>query len=540
MRARNAGHHPLAVAFEPLEPRQLLDASGELPEVFSHPKRNIESLVTADLDADGDQDIALVLDRRFRFQTVQSIVVVLANDGNGNFERAARRAMTVHAESLAAGDFNGDGRDELAIATEQPDGGSLLRILELDSDARLLRIRARGEFAEAIIQLEAVASGSDPDQLLAVLSVDTETEQVTEARIFARNGQGFTTIDTVFQIADSAVSGVRIVDADGDSRFEVLVAVRTPQQPMEPLQASVQVFRQDPSMPGVFDSGQTLLTYDTILLDAPLLADVDGDGHRDLVVNTRPVSNLREILLYRGDGNGGFAAPELLHQVQYQQSHSYALSLYGSGIGPTGTYEIWFREWESFQGMPVGSGTRFVRLVNDGDGNFITASGSAGLDWRLTAVHLAHLGGDSVIDFISISVGAPYSAARSAVRVFNFDGADRPPLMTFFDVHGGDAQGGPDIVTTGQSVSLSSLCIDPEELIGEPGGIARIRYFLDVNGNGIIDDSDHRIGVGDRGATVRTVRAGWPRGTFHVLAQARDLAGNFSGAICSTDLLQIV
>jgi hypothetical protein len=112
--------------------------------------------------------------------------------------------------------------------------------------------------------------------------------------------------------------------------------------------------------------------------------------------------------------------------------------------------------------------------------------------------------------------------------------------MALLEVEDGDVVGGLAVVTRGQSVSLFSSCIDPEELIGEPGGIRRIRYFLDLNGNGTIDEADFRIGVGQPGSTLRTVRAQWPRGTFSVLAQAKDFAGNLSGVICSTELLQIV
>ena len=85
-----------------------------LPPVSSNAPGSIWSLVTGDFNKDGHADLAAI-NTSNNFQTDQ--IVVFLGKGDGTFASPATYPAGVGALALAAGDFNQDGFDDIAVAT---------------------------------------------------------------------------------------------------------------------------------------------------------------------------------------------------------------------------------------------------------------------------------------------------------------------------------------------------------------------------------------------------------------------------------------
>ena len=101
--------------FETLEARQLLSFS---PATSFPVGTNPEAVVTADLNNDGHLDLAT---SNYDQASGDGTVSVLLGNGDGSFQPARTSATGPYPFSLAAGDFNADGKIDLATANN---GGS--------------------------------------------------------------------------------------------------------------------------------------------------------------------------------------------------------------------------------------------------------------------------------------------------------------------------------------------------------------------------------------------------------------------------------
>lgn len=504
---------------EALEARLFLNAGAPSLEVFQQTGPRIRIVQTADFDGDGDMDIAIHSSRPRR-----SVVTVLANNGHGEFERVATRRFPLLTIGFAVGDFNGDGVSEIAVGSRLDDGaGTLIRLLELDSDAGRLRRTESLILNERLRRFRSIPAGTQGDSLLMKAG--------SQGRILRVGDAGLQALEPAYSLTGS-VSDPRIVDADGDGYHDIVVVTY---QSM-PSAVEVRIFHQDPSNPGTFTAASTVLAMPDIR-GIPLVADVDQDGLPDIVA----MATGGRVLFFKATVDG-YETPELIYERPDDFPTFYLHNLVGSGVGPTGDFEIWVKQTRDFSGRPPTSPqTHLLRLVRQDDGSFsprIAFSQGLFTDRRPTGRYQpAHLTNDSAMDFLAVT--GLHGFRSNAIIALKFDGTDRMPLVRPVSVQT-TGTGAPDTASTGDTVVLSSRVIDPEEMIGEPGGIRRVSYFLDVNGNGVIDEGDRRIARGPTSHFIRTVRAGWPRGTFNVLVQAADIHGNQSAVYCAAQQLTIV
>jgi hypothetical protein len=76
-----------------------------------------KSIVAADFNKDGKLDLAVALGTTGSLQSLSSGFAVLLGNGDGTFQTAVEYATSLDAVSLASADFNGDGVPDIAVAT---------------------------------------------------------------------------------------------------------------------------------------------------------------------------------------------------------------------------------------------------------------------------------------------------------------------------------------------------------------------------------------------------------------------------------------
>src|ERR1051325_9120463 len=120
---RSRARHIGRAWFDTLEDRRLLSFS---PAMSFPVGTNPQDVVTADFNNDGKLDLAT---SSYDDATGDGSVIVLRGNGNGSFQPAATFATGPYPFSLAAGDFNADGKIDLATANSGGGGNDLSILL---------------------------------------------------------------------------------------------------------------------------------------------------------------------------------------------------------------------------------------------------------------------------------------------------------------------------------------------------------------------------------------------------------------------------
>ncbi len=347
---------------------------------------NPDALAVADFDGDGQLDLAISNQSCFfpdggGDQGCPGTVSVLLNQGDGTFAGSATYAVENTPVAIAVGDFNGDGRPDLAVANENVGVVSILMH------------QADGGFADQV----TYAVGASP---VAVALADFDGDGVTDLAVanFAGAsvslllglGDGGFSAQTTFAAGQSPTS-LAVADFNGDGKPDVAVAGY----------CEIGDGGTCPGTAGVlFNLGNGTLS--------PLVAypagdgtafiavgDFNGDGKPDLVAANHG-SNSVSVLLNLGDG--GFA-----DQVTYAAEAS-ALSLAVGDFNGDGAPDIVVPSFNN----PV------AFLVNQGNGTFAPGPAAlAGLPGRGSPIAVAV--GDFNRDGLLDVVFANYDAANVTV-----------------------------------------------------------------------------------------------------------------------------
>ena len=193
---KNNGHGNF---FEPASSPEPLGADGR-------------AIAAADLDGDGDQDLATSdsdIDR----------VTILKNNGHGNFFEPASSPEKVgdQPEELTAADLDGDGDQDLAVATFGPKNVSILANL---GSGNFVEPASSPEGVDGVVRdVIAADLDSDTDQDLALIT------HLNQVAILGNFGAGnFFQPATSPEVVGAPPGGVAAADLDGDADQDLAVA----------------------------------------------------------------------------------------------------------------------------------------------------------------------------------------------------------------------------------------------------------------------------------------------------------------------------
>ena len=253
-------------------------------------------LAQGDFNGDGKLDLAVA-------NQGDNTVSVLIGNGDGTFRTHVDYSVGTSPISVATGDFNRDKKTDLAVANSQNGSGGTVSVLLGNGD---------GSFQSHV----DYATGADP---AAVISVDLNGDGKLDLVLAGRDslsvllGKGDGTFATHVEYGPEELRSVAAADFNGDGRIDLALPVfNCIINPCPPGSVAVLLGNGDGTFPNHVDyatgTGPGL----------PATADFNNDGILDLAI-ANEVDNTVSILL--GNGNGTFRA-----HVDYP-----------TGVGPQGT-----------------------------------------------------------------------------------------------------------------------------------------------------------------------------------------------------------
>jgi hypothetical protein len=323
----------------------------------------ISSIALADVNGDGLLDVAL---------PIYSLGTVEISLGNGKGEFGVSQTTSTPGtnyipEASVAADFNGDGKLDIAIEEMNYPSGQVSVILG----------NGKGGFGSPIVSPllysgAAMLSGDFNGDGIPDLIVQDEYSSGFQVLLGNGNGSFQTPVNT--GLSTTSFLTFALGDVNGDGKTDVVVIE------LDSAESVISVYLSNGD--GTFTLGAQYTS--SYLYDTPTLADVNGDGNLDLVID----SFAMPLQVMLGNGNGTFQNPI---------------------AGPSATFnsQMVIQDFNG-DGIPdIAIGTYFgmAFLQGNGDGTFQNPVYSSPANAFCCQLATEDINGDGKLDLVNFNVG---------------------------------------------------------------------------------------------------------------------------------------
>src|SRR5208337_523765 len=261
------------------------------------------SLAAGDLRNDGKLDIVAGC------QSASEVVVLLSN-GNGTFKAAKAYPVPAGVDDVALGDFNGDGKLDVAVTNS----GTMVSILPGTGSGTL---KAAVAFGTNYGPSGIAAADFNGDGKLDLVTADNGGPfgvTIATISVLLSNGKDMFAARTDYAVGNESVtgaySGIAAADLTGNGKLDLIVPITDAFQPYE-----FSILKNKGN--GTFD---TPVNYELpIAPDAVAAGDFNNDGKADIAIMNFGGSGSISVLLNSGTGT-------------FPSYTTYAINGYGYGI----------------------------------------------------------------------------------------------------------------------------------------------------------------------------------------------------------------
>jgi uncharacterized repeat protein (TIGR01451 family) len=262
-----------------------------------------QSVVVGDFNGDGKQDLAVL-------NATSNSVSLLLGNGDGSFQTAKSFNCGNNPSSLAVGDFNGDGKLDLVVFMFGNSSSAVsaeLRVLLGNGDGTL---QAPIVTTASVLTQSFVAGDFNGDKKTDIVAAAVDSAGTTSLQILSGNGDGTFQAPKMLTIPNLRSAHFAAGDFNKDGKLDLVVNVTGGLQ-----------FLQGQG-DGTFVAGSAIAPLSPGSASNFWVRDINSDGNLDLVVDSRLFScsgsvffricvTTQNIGTLLGNGNGTFGTEQI-------------------------------------------------------------------------------------------------------------------------------------------------------------------------------------------------------------------------------------
>jgi hypothetical protein len=276
------------------------------PTIYPTGSPNSFWVSAGDFNGDGKIDLAVANDCSDPSCTQGGVAILLGN-GDGTFQPpVVYGSGAANSLTLTTGDFNGDGKLDVAVMNQSASIGILLGNGDGTLKPAVVTDTSTGVSSNFSLAAGDFNNDGKTDLALLSLSSDQSTGIMGIIRIFLSNGDGtLTQAGSAYSSGGTATAGsglsLAVADVNRDGKLDVVAANACQLGDSGCAYGSLAVLVGNGD--GTFSSGNLQTVPDGNFYSI-LLADVNGDGILDAIA-----TNLTGVAVFAGNGDGSFQTP---------------------------------------------------------------------------------------------------------------------------------------------------------------------------------------------------------------------------------------